>query len=458
MKRRTNFCETQAVDRSPPVESLMSTSETIFALSSGALPSGVAVIRVSGPDTDVALARLCGGKPNERFAALRTIRAVDGEVLDRGLVLYFKGPNSFTGEDSAEFQLHGGRAVVAAVLENLSQIPGLRHAEAGEFARRAFENGKMDLVEAEGLADLVQAETASQRRLARYLAEGHLSARYQLWMDRLSRCRALIEAELDFADEGDVPGSVSDQVWSEVALLCEDMNAALSDHVSEIVRDGFRVAIAGPPNAGKSTLLNYIAKRDVAIVTEIAGTTRDVLSVDVELGGVKVVFFDTAGLRATEDPVERIGIERARSTIAAADLVLFLSEDGCAMEAGLADMASDGVVIRVRTKADMGVSGPSGSAEISARTGRGIDSLLKQIESAASRAIQGGHFLTPLLSRHRNHIALAVAHLQLSLQDDELELRAEMLRAASEELGRLTGRVSADDLLGLVFSQFCIGK
>jgi tRNA modification GTPase len=343
----------------------------------------------------------------------------------------------------------------------LSQLPGTRHAEAGEFARRAFENGKMDLVEAEGLADLIQAETAAQRRLARYLADGHLSRRYQQWMGTLSRCRALIEAELDFADEGDVPGSVSEQVWKDVDLLGAEMRRALSDHVSELVHEGFRVAIAGPPNVGKSSLLNWIAKRDVSIVTDIAGTTRDVLSVDVDLGGMKVVFFDTAGLRDTEDPVERIGIERARGAMASADLVVFLRDASRAMDTGLDVDALDAEkVMLVWSKTDL--AQPPGPEQngISTQTGFGVDSLLKQIEAKATGAIQAGTFLTPLLSRHRNHVASALDHIHSALSQEGavLELRAESLRLASEDLGRLTGRVSADQLLGLVFSQFCIGK
>lgn len=382
----------------------MASGDTIFALSSGALPSGVAVVRISGPATAQALSSMCQGVPVPRRAVLKDIVGLDGEALDRGLVLYFKAPASFTGEDCAELQVHGGRAVVAAILANLSLIPGLRQAEAGEFARRAFENGKMDLVEAEGLAELVQAETASQRRLARHLSEGHLSRRYQSWMDKLSRGRALIEAELDFADEGDVPGSVSDQVWQHMAELLREMEEALSSHVSEIVRDGFRVAIAGPPNAGKSSLLNFIAKRDVAIVTDIAGTTRDILSVDIDLDGNKVTLFDTAGLRQTDDPVERIGIERARKSMADADLVLFLSDSDHAMpEAD--DVGERGRILRVKSKSDLGAPGDAGVPSISVATGFGLDSLLKQIADRASAAAGHGDFVTPLLSRHRNHIA-----------------------------------------------------
>lgn len=440
---------------------LVMSSDTIFALSSGALPAGIAVIRVSGPQTVAALERLCGLVPEPRLARLATVRNIGGEELDRGLVLYFAGPASFTGEDCAEFHVHGSRAVVSALLDSLSQIGGLRHAEAGEFARRAFENGKLDLVEAEGLAELINAETEAQRRLALYMSEGQLSRRYTGWMERLSQSRALIEAELDFADEGDIPGSVAERVWTDVEVLAAEMEAALADRVAEIVRDGFRVAIAGPPNAGKSTLLNCIAKRDVAIVTDIAGTTRDVLTVDVDLGGSKVVFFDTAGLRETDDVVERVGIERARGAIRSADLVLYLSpDDQDAASDELADLSVETIRVRSKTDTFARISATTDRLNISAVTGEGIDSLLKLISQRASRSIGNGNLLTPLLSRHRNHVAASVRDLRAALDavHAPLELRAELLRSAANELARLTGRVSADELLGMVFSQFCVGK
>lgn len=438
----------------------MTSADTIFALSSGSLPAGVAVIRVSGTRTQAALRAVCGRVPPPRVATLMVIRSNDGEELDRSIVLFFEGPASFTGEDSAELQVHGGRAIVSAVLETLGSLQGLRQAEAGEFARRAFENGKMDLVEAEGLAELVQAETAGQRRLAKYLADGHLSRRYENWMERLSQARALIEAELDFADEGDIPGSVSDRVWREISDLSSEMAAALSDHTAEIVRDGYRVAIAGPPNAGKSSLLNTLAKRDVAIVTDIAGTTRDVLSVDLDLNGARVLLYDTAGLRETEDPVERIGIARARAAIEDADLVLYLSD---ARSVGLRDelaiLRTARRQIEVVTKVDLVPEYDSGGKiAISTITGEGIDSLLKQISAHASNAIGEAKFVTPLLIRHRNHVASALLELQGALVEAPLELRAEMLRGASHELAHLTGRVTPDALLGLIFSQFCVGK
>ena len=440
----------------------MKTTDTIFALSSGSLPAGVAVVRISGPHTADAVRLVCRKVPVPRQASLMVIRGADGEELDRGLVLFFEGPASFTGEDCAELQVHGGRAVVFAVLETLSGIEGLRQAEAGEFARRAFENGKMDLVEAEGLAELVQAETAAQRRLAKYLADGHLSRRYDAWMKRLSQARALIEAELDFTDEGDIPGSVSDQVWQDMQLLADEMAAALDDHTAEIVWEGFRVAFAGPPNAGKSSLMNFLAKRDVAIVTDIAGTTRDVLSVDLDLDGNRIVLFDTAGLRETEDPVERIGIERARQTINAADLVLHLVDLSEPTSLDLHDTSKlDSDMIVVRTKRDLHhPAEAAGGLSVSTVTGEGVDSLLKQILQRASVAVQGGQLVTPLLIRHRNHISAACDWVRAAgaAEDHALELRAEMLRSAADDLAHLTGRVTPDALLGLIFSQFCVGK
>jgi tRNA modification GTPase len=433
-------------------------SDTIFALSSGSLPSGVAVVRISGPLAVNALLSMCGTVPPERKVTLLSISGADGDLLDRGLVLYFKGPNSFTGEDCVEFQVHGGKAVVNAILSCLGTLDGFRHASAGEFSRRAFENGKLDLVEVEGLADLIRAETEMQRRLARYMSEGQLSRRYQIWMERLSRSRAFIEAELDFADEDDVPGSVSAVVWEEVSALADELQASLDSRTGEIVRDGFRIAIAGPPNAGKSSLLNFLAKRDIAIVSSVAGTTRDVLTVDLDVDGHKVTLFDTAGLRETDDEVEQIGIDRARTVLLNADLVLYLYEGETGASGNLETLVSDAEIWCVRTKSD--INGDEGALSISTANGSGIDSLMKRISGVLSEMSRGGDFDVPLLSRHRNNLEQALGALQESLSntDQSLEFRAESLRIASEHLGRITGTVSADELLGLIFSEFCIGK
>ncbi|PHK27256.1 tRNA modification GTPase TrmE, partial [Nostoc linckia z18] len=278
---------------------------TIFALASGALPAGVAVIRISGPAALFMVKTLTGVLPTPRAAALRTVRTPDGQFLDRALVLTFPGPHSFTGEDCAELHLHGGRAVVTAVLNSLAGFENARLAEAGEFSRRAFENGKMDLVEVEGLADLLAAETEMQRKLASEQASGNLSAVYDAWREKLIYARSMLEAELDFSDEGDIPGSVSDRIWRDVSDLKNQIDDAIANlRAGEIIRDGFKVALAGPPNAGKSSLMNALAQRDVAIVTAIAGTTRDVVRCELDIDGYKIELFDTAGLRETTDTVE----------------------------------------------------------------------------------------------------------------------------------------------------------
>lgn len=435
--------------------------DTIFALSSGSLPSGVAIIRVSGTGARIALDVLCGQVPLPRRAQLMEIHNPEGEVLDNGLVLFFAGPASFTGEDCAELHVHGGKAVVKAILTGLSALEGFRHAEAGEFSRRAFENGKMDLVEVEGLADLVRAETEMQRKLARYMSEGHMSERYRGWMDRLSRYRALIEAELDFADEGDVQGSVSDQVWVDVGLLESEMANAIGDRSAELIRDGYRIAIAGAPNVGKSSLLNYLAKRDIAIVTDVAGTTRDVLEAELDIGGHKVCFFDTAGIRETVDQVELIGISRAKTAVLNADAVLYLAERDEELSDVALSLETGGSVLTILTKVDVGSpSAVNCDIAISTKTGVGIDSLMKRISTLVDDAIQGGSFDNSILIRHRNNLELSLHSVRQAIEGDSmpLEVRAECLRLAAEHLGRITGAVNADELLGLIFSEFCIGK
>ncbi|MDX1730609.1 MAG: tRNA uridine-5-carboxymethylaminomethyl(34) synthesis GTPase MnmE, partial [Aurantimonas coralicida] len=303
----------------------MTHSDTIAALSSGALPAGVAVVRVSGPAARDVMERLAGSVPPERRASLRRFRDAADRTIDRGIALFFPGPGSVTGEDLAEFHLHGGRAVVAAFLEAGTSIPGVRLAVAGEFTRRGFENGRIDLTEAEGLADLLAASTEAQRRMAVAQAGGALRALYGGWMRDLTNARAMIEASFDFADEGDVDDDVASGVERQVAEVAEAMRTHLvkADR-GEILREGFKVAIVGAPNAGKSSLLNALADREVAIVTEIPGTTRDVIEATLDLGGIPVRFSDTAGIRETADRIEAMGIERARAVMDEADLVLAL--------------------------------------------------------------------------------------------------------------------------------------
>lgn len=436
-------------------------SDTIFALASGALPAGVAVLRISGPAAFTMVRSLAGDLPALRVAALRTIRTPDGMFLDRGLVLVFHGPNSFTGEDCAELHLHGGRAVVTAVLTSLAGFNGARLAEAGEFSRRAFENGKMDLVEVEGLADLLAADTEMQRRLAAEQASGQLSSVYEGWREKLVFARSMLEAELDFSDEADIPGSVSDRIWGEVARLKGEVDDALSNlRAGEILRDGFRVALAGKPNAGKSSLMNALAQRDIAIVTPIAGTTRDVVRCELDIEGYKFELFDTAGLRDTDDVIEREGIRRAVKTISDADLVLNVMDLSV-----LGDIApSEYAGLRVGSKLDLieGEVDPSlrFDVSVSSSTGAGLNELRALLLEAVRSSTNVGSLAIPSRMRHAERLRSASQHLQSALDGVSypLELRAEDLRLASVELARVTGRIDTETLLGKIFSEFCVGK
>ncbi|WP_245295638.1 tRNA uridine-5-carboxymethylaminomethyl(34) synthesis GTPase MnmE [Rhizobium rhizosphaerae] len=434
--------------------------ETIFALSTGGLPSGVAVIRLSGPATAHVLTAMAGPLPRPRRAALRTIRHLSGERLDQGLVLFFPGPASFTGEDCGELHLHGGRAVVTAVLDCLGGFATLRAADAGEFSRRAFSQGKLDLVEVEGLADLLAAETEMQRRLASEHAAGGLSEIYQGWARRLTHARAMIEAELDFADEEDVPGSVADRIWPDMASLGLEIDHHLAGAATAaIIRDGFRIVIAGAPNAGKSSLLNALAKREIAIVTEIAGTTRDILEVDLSLAGFIVKLFDTAGLRETEDRVEREGIRRARSAMEEADLILLLADHPQGFDQ---ELMHDERVVAVGTKLDQDTALWDRSAAevlISTRSGEGLDALIQAIERRLPQ-LQPGALALPSRRRHQDLLRQCAGHVQdgLAAAPLGLDLQAEHLRLAQEALGRLTGRIDVENLLDVIFSEFCIGK
>lgn len=436
--------------------------DTIFALSSGRLPSGVAVIRISGPQTRFVIETISGGLPDPRIAALRSFRDSENSPIDRGLALFFPAPASFTGEDCAEFHLHGGKAVVDAMITALYKFEGCRLAEAGEFTRRAFANGKFDLTVAEGLADLIAAETDGQRRLALQISSGAQATLYGSWRTELIRARALIEAELDFADESDVPGSVSDQVWRSMRDLADRMGKHVADGKrGAMVRDGFRVVIVGAPNAGKSSLLNALAGRDVAIVSDEPGTTRDLIEIKLDLNGLPVLVTDTAGLRETEGKVERIGIDRAREQASAADLVITLTDLSNPVAPALDDVA-DSVTLRLGTKSDL--ASPSAAAKydlvISTRTGEGLDDLLEALTKRA--ALAAGNLSDPLPTRRR-HMELLTETIQevtAAVYDEAapLEVRAEYLRRASHSLGRITGDVDVEDILDVVFSQFCIGK
>jgi tRNA modification GTPase len=537
------------------------TRETIYALSSGRPPAAIAVVRISGPRAGAALKALTGRIPDPRKAALARVRGRDGEIVDQALALWFPGPQSETGEDVAELQLHGGHAVVAAVFAALAQIDGLRPAEAGEFTRRAFENGKLDLTAVEGLADLVMAETEGQRRQAFRQMTGALRDRAENWRTQLIQALALVEARIDFSDEADVPQDLVTPALQIARSLEGDIASVLAEgNRGERLREGFVVAIAGPPNAGKSTLLNRIAKREAAIVSPYAGTTRDVIEVHLDLGGLPVTFLDTAGIRETDDPVEREGVCRARERAAGADLILWIVEAGetsrpdeagngmrpdvagnasCSSDdagnigrspsagagitsrspggretGGVTHLPSDvGVLLSkeseltpvwlIRNKIDLqqwliqrnehsvqqeGKSEPSvrvnrplrnmvnkgltGKSEIgfifnecefgvSARTGEGFDVLLNALARHAEKFLAGAESAVVTRERHRRTLQDALTALRRALVPDlsnREDLLAEELRLAGRALGRLTGRVDVDDVLDVIFRDFCIGK
>ncbi|TWG88991.1 tRNA modification GTPase [Mesorhizobium sp. J18] len=436
--------------------------DTIFGLSSGALPAGVGVIRISGVEARNALFSLAGNIPPPRQAHLMELHLPGGEVLDRGLVLFFPGPRSFTGEDCAELHLHGGRAVIAAALKALSEMPGFRLAEAGEFTRRAFLNGKLDLIQAEGLADLIAADTEAERRFALENSNARHGKLYEGWRKRLIHAMAMIEAELDFADEGDVPGSVADSAWADIAALREEIESHVGDfRTAEILRKGFRVVILGAPNAGKSSLLNALARREIAIVTEEPGTTRDVLEVALDVAGQKIVLFDTAGIRDRPGRVEAIGIERAKASASQANLIIVLED--MSGSASPIDLPEGVKALRIGSKSDLAASRqPDGAYDhvVSARTGEGLDGLLNMLEAEAKASIAHRGEVMPFRLRHISLLREAGKHLEKAVQIENplLELRAEELRLAATALGRISGKIDAEDLLDTIFSQFCIGK
>ena len=443
--------------------------ETIVALASGAGPAAIAVIRISGGKTREVLDALCGGMPEPRRASLREIGPPQCSLLDRGLVLWFPGPASFTGEDMAELHVHGSRAVVREIIEAVLSLAGTRLAEPGEFARRAFENGKLDLRQVEGLADLINAETRCQREQALLQTEGFARARYEAWRQSLLRAQALVEAELDFADEGDVGVGSALQAKAIVDALRGELDEPLRGW-GERLRDGVRIVIAGPPNAGKSSLLNALARRDVAIVSEEAGTTRDVLEVHLDLGGVPVILTDTAGLREAEGKVEAEGIARALSQLDEADIVLWLVDATApvwtpprsANPRKSAQIPAMGRQIRVLNKIDLAqdASFVRDCIKISAKTGQGLDLLIDHLQGEAANATEQGAG-SPLMTRARHRVELEGARAALKRFGDPSlspELRAEELRIAARHLGRLTGRIDVEEVLGAIFAEFCIGK
>lgn len=446
----------------------MSEVATIFALSSAPGRSGVAILRVSGPAAGMVLNVMAKPRPKPRYAAgRRIVHPTTGEALDRGIVIWFPAPASFTGEDVAELQVHGGRAVVRAVLAALGAIPGCRMAEPGEFARRAFANGKLDLAEIEGLADLIDAETEAQRRQALRQAGGGLSGLYESWRKSLLEARALIEASLDFTDEADVSSTAMVEARAVADSVARAMRRHLDDgHRGEILREGFRIVLAGPPNVGKSSLLNALARRDVAIVSAEAGTTRDAIEVHLDLAGLPVIVTDTAGLREAEAAVEREGIRRTLARVQDADLVLWVMDAHSPLATLPQELrAVADRVLPVLNKSDLLTAGgpavlPDDLVAVSALTGAGLDALIARLSAIAAERIAPGEEPAITQARHRRHVADAVAALETFLAGslEQEVLRAEDLRQAADALGRVTGRIDVEEVLDQIFGRFCIGK
>lgn len=455
----------------------MAWPDTIFALSSGRPPAAIAVVRVSGPKAREAVLTFTGKLPVPRQAALMRLRDPGGEAIDDAIVLWFPGPHSETGEDAAEFQVHGGRAVLAALLAALAGIEGLRLAEPGEFTRRAFLNGKVDLTRVEGLADLIGADTEAQRRQALRQLRGLLGERAEQWRRRLIEAVALVEAQIDFPDEGDVPDdlvgaglAIAGQLRNEIAVVLNDRRRG------ERLRDGLTVVIAGPVNVGKSSILNRLSRRPAAIVSPYAGTTRDIIEVHLDLGGYPVTVFDTAGLRETSDPVEQEGVRRAEERAKDADLVLWVMDasalDGARPPAELYRPDARPVWI-VMNKVDLvEVSGRQrlptwvGAIErsetflVSAETGSSFDDLVRGLTEFARACFVSAESGIITRERHRSVLTACVRSLDRAIADagGQEDIVAEELRLATRELGRLTGRIDVEDVLDVIFRDFCIGK
>lgn len=434
---------------------------TIVALSSGALPSGVAVIRLSGPQAFAAVKALCTILPEPRKLTLTVLRhPATGEGLDSGLVALFPGPKSFTGEDCAELQVHGSPAGVKAILAVLTAMHGVVLAGPGDFTRRAFEHGKLDLTAIEGLGDMLAAETEAQRRQALMRLQGGLARQIDRWRHILLDTRAEIEAHLDFADEDDVPELLPDHFTRDLTGLKSELEQALSSfEAGRIQREGFRVVLAGPPNAGKSSLLNALAGSDLAIVTDEAGTTRDTKDVAIDLDGQLVILTDTAGLRHTESKAESEGIRRARDAMEHADLILWLMAPD--IRAEQSPPVADAPVLRIATKGDIATIAPTPEHDlkISAQSGAGLRDLISAIRNHIEARLGSGETILVSHLRDRQSIRSAIVHVDTALQRIvQPELCAEELRSASDVLARLIGLMDTEAVLDKLFTGFCIGK
>ena len=422
-------------------------ADTIFALSSGRPPAAISVIRVSGPQAHVAGERIAGSLPEARLAAVRELRHPEtGDVLDEALVLRFDAPASSTGENIVEFQCHGGRAVVDSLLSALAAIGGLREALPGEFTRRAFENGRIDLTEAEGLADLIEAETESQRKAALALAEGGLRKQIEAWQDTLLGLSAQAERAIDY-DEDDE--AIDPALLSGCAGLAAELASWLDRPRIEPLKNGVRVVVAGPPNAGKSSLLNAIAGEERVIVTDIPGTTRDHIEVPLSLGGIPILLTDTAGLRQTDDVVEAIGVSRTEALVEGADVLLWLGDPG--------ESPKHPRVLRVHSKADVRGAAPEDSLAVSSLTGEGVTSLLEQIAERAKLLLPREDAIA-LNRRQAAHLAEAAEAVGHAASADDPVILAEDLRLARGAFDRLTGRAGVEDVLDALFGRFCLGK
>jgi tRNA modification GTPase len=438
-----------------------SRDQTIFALSSGRPPSAIALVRMSGPQAGAALTALAGKIPPPRIATRTLLHDAHQQPIDDAIIVWFPAPGSATGEDVAEFHVHGSRAVLATLFASMSAIDNVRPAEAGEFTRRAFENGKLDLTEAEGLDDLIHADTERQRRQALRQLQGLLGDRVRNWRARIIEASALVETGIDFSDEGDVPGELMAPAFQKIkALLAEIGEVLAAQGRGERLRDGLVVAIAGPPNVGKSTLMNQLARREVAIVSPHAGTTRDIIEAQLDLNGYPVTVIDTAGIRETSDPVEQEGVRRARTRAAQADLVLWLTDGGSP------ESRSEGhaPVWLVRNKIDLDSvhmrarQSDRPRFQISAARGDGVAELVDAMVVFAQDFFGAGE--SGLISRERQRKLLedCATSLRRGLEAKGEELVAEELRRAALSLGRLLGRVDVEDILDVIFREFCIGK
>lgn len=421
-------------------------TDTIFALSSGALPAAIAIVRLSGPCANEAATRLAGTLPPPRVASVRQLRGADGSIIDEALLLRFPAPRTATGEDLVEFHLHGGRAVVARLLWELGTLPHLREAEPGEFTRRALINGRLDLTQAEGLGDLLSAETEWQRRAAIENAGGAVSRKVEEWRDRLVALSAKAEAAIDYVGDEDETAIDVASIAKETQALSAEWRDWIARPSAETLQNGLRIVLAGPPNSGKSSLFNALVGSDRAIVTDVAGTTRDTIEARVDFGGIPTVVIDTAGLRQTTDEVERIGIARAEAAGDSADILLWL---------GAPDDAPAGAIL-VHSRADARGAAPNGSIAVTVRENGGVDELLEELKRRATQLLPPGDAAT--LNRRQRALLLEGADGLVVHHGDDLLILAEALRQARSALDRITGRQSTDDVLDALFSTFCLGK